>query len=163
MRKPDPFSDIGLLSFRMAKSQQFSIRPGTLVTVDEKAGLLRIASPDEPVRSFRVPANARVEGACICWRQDEPLQHVECEMPAPSHMTKGQLAQRIEKHLPALDTAITTSQELERRERIEALDESGLAVVKGPHLDHRGILRRLQDDLRELLRRLHWDAQRRDG
>jgi hypothetical protein len=78
-------------------------------------------------------------------------------------MTKGQLAQRIEKHLPALDTAITTSQELERRERIEALDESGLAVVKGPHLDHRGILRRLQDDLRELLRRLHWDARRRGG
>jgi hypothetical protein len=78
-------------------------------------------------------------------------------------MTKAQLAKRIEKHLPALETAIATSQELERRERAEALDTSGLSVVKGPHLDHRSLLRRLQDDLRELLRRLHWDARRGDG
>jgi hypothetical protein len=163
VRKPDPFVDTGLLMFRMAKSQKFSIRPGTLVVVDETAGLLRVASPDEPVRSFRVPANARVEGACIGWRQDQPLQPVVVESHAPAHMTKAQLAHRIEKHLPAIETAIATSQELERRERAEAEDRSGLAVVKGPHLDHRGLLRRLHDDLRELLRRLHWDARRDDG
>jgi hypothetical protein len=163
MRKPDPFVDTGLLAFRMARSQKFSIRPGTLVTIDEQADLLRIASPDEPVRSFRVPAGAQVEGGCIAWRQDQPLQPVEIETPAPSHMTKVQLAKRIEKHLPAIETAIATSQELERRERAEAEDRIGLAVVKGPHLDHRGLLRRLHDDLRELLRRLHWDARRGDG
>jgi hypothetical protein len=163
MRNPDPFTDTGLMAFRMVKSQRFSIRPGTLVTIDENDGVLRIASPDEPVRSFSVPANAQVEGGSIAWKQDQPLQQVEIEMPSPSHMTKEQLAHRIEKHLPALETAITTSQELEHRERAEALDKSGLAVVKGPHLEHRGLLRRLQDDLRELLRRLHWEARRTDG
>lgn len=163
MSKPDPFTDTGLMTFRMVKSQRFSIRPGTLVTIDGKDGVLRIASPDEPVRSFRVPATAQVEGGSIAWKQDQPLQPVEIEMPPPSYMTKAQLAHRIEKQLPALETAITTSQELERRERAETLEQSGLAVAKGPRLEHRGLLRRLQDDLRELLRRIRLEARRGDG
>ena len=115
------------------------------------------------MRSFIVPANATAEGACIAWTQDEPLRPVECEMPGPSYMTKAQLAQRIAKHLPAIESAITTSQELERRERAEAQDKSGLSVVKGPHLEHRCLLRRLRDDLGELLRRLRREARRIDG
>ena len=159
MRKPDPFTDTGLIQFPMPRGQASSIKPGALVTIEEKTGRLRLATPDEPVRTFKVPEGANVEGAYIAWRQDQPIKPLDHHLLKPAELSKFQLARRIEHHMPAIETSIGDSRELERRDRIEAKDESGLAFIRGPRHDHRGILRRLQEDLTELVRRLRAESR----
>lgn len=151
MRKYDPFADTGILIFRMSQAQKFSIKPGSLVTVEDGTHI-RLAHPDEPVRTFTVPANASVEASSIGWKQDEPIKPVDQQLLEPSRMDKFQLAKRIEHHVPAIETACEDSRELERRELREAQDTR--TFVRGPRLDHRKLLCRLRDDVRELINRL---------
>lgn len=151
MRKYDPFNDTGILIFRMSPAQKFSIRPGSLVTVEDGTHI-RLAHPDEPVRTFIVPDNASTEASSIGWKQDEPIKPTDQQSLEPCQMDKFQLAKRIEHHVPAIEVACEDSRELERRELIEAQDP--LTFKKGPRLDHRKLLRRLRDDLSELVQRL---------
>ena len=159
MRKCDPFNETGQLCFRMRKSEGFAIRSGTLVTIDERSGFLRRSGVDEPVASFEIPSGATVEGMCISWQQSEPVQRFKPLVVSHDELSTFQLAERIGSYLPVIERAIAHSEALEKRERNDALETSERTFVPGPHSKHRGILRRLRDDLSELLRRLRWDAR----
>lgn len=153
-RKLDPLKDVGIMCFRMSRGQRYSIKAGTLVVLDDRSGTLRLSAPDEPVRSFRVPEGAKVEGHCILWKQESPLTPFENHMAEHGELTTFNLAERIGRHMPAIERAIDHSAALERREREDSGDATGVAFVRGPHLEHRSVLRRLHDDLKELLHRV---------